>query len=62
MNEELKNRLVQMVEEENRLRTELASDGSLYEGYPKYIRELHLNQAYELVCHAENKVTSERLS
>ena len=48
MNEELKNRLVQMVEEENRLRTELASDGSLYEGYPKYIRELHLNQTYEL--------------
>lgn len=37
--------LVQMVEDENRLETELASDGSPYEGYPKKIRELHLNQA-----------------
>ena len=34
-----------MVEDENRLETELASDGSLYEGYPKRIRALHLNQA-----------------
>ena len=34
-----------MVEDENRLKTELASDGSLYEGYPKRIRKLHLNQA-----------------
>lgn len=48
MNEELKNRLIQMAEEENRIRTELAGDGSLYEGYPQKIRELHLNQANEL--------------
>jgi hypothetical protein len=33
MNEELRDRLVLLVEEENRLKTELASDGSLYEGY-----------------------------
>jgi hypothetical protein len=45
MNEELKSRLVQMVEDVNRLEAELASDGSLYEDYPKRIRELHLNQA-----------------
>ena len=37
-----------MVEEQNRLRDELASDGSLYEGYPKRIRESHLHQANEL--------------
>lgn len=37
-----------MAEEEDRLRTELAGDGSLYEGYPKKIRELHLTQANEL--------------
>jgi len=48
MNEELKSRLVRMVEEENCLKTELASDGSLYEGYPKKIRDLHLNQANKL--------------
>jgi len=48
MDEKLKSRLVQMVEDESRLRTELASDGSLYEGYPKRIRELHLSQANEL--------------
>lgn len=48
MNEELKNRLVKMVEEENHLKDELASDGSLYEGYPSRIRELHLIQANEL--------------
>ena len=48
MNEDLKRSLVQMVEEEGRLRTELASDGSLYEGYPQQIRELHLRQANEL--------------
>ena len=34
-----------MVEDENRLETELASDGSLYEGYPKRIHALRLNQA-----------------
>ena len=45
MNEELKSTLVKMVEEENHLKAELASDGSLYEGYPVKIRELHLNQA-----------------
>jgi hypothetical protein len=48
MNEELKSTLVTMVEEENHLKAELASDGSLYEGYPVKIRELHLNQANEL--------------
>jgi hypothetical protein len=48
MNEELKSRLVKMAEEEGHLRAELASDGSLYEGYPQKIRELHLNQANEL--------------
>ena len=48
MNEELKSTLVKMVEEENHLKAELASDGSLYEGYPVKIRELHLNQANEL--------------
>ena len=37
-----------MVEEETRLKTELASDGSLYEGYPQRIRGLHLNQANAL--------------
>ena len=37
-----------MVESENRLKTELASDGSLYEGYPQQIRELHLRQANAL--------------
>jgi len=37
-----------MAEEENRLKNELASDGSLYESYPKKIRELHLSQANEL--------------
>lgn len=47
MNTELKNSLLQMVEEA-RLKNELASDGSLYEGYPKPIRELHLKQANEL--------------
>ena len=48
MNEELKKRLVTMVEEERRLRSELASDGSLFDGYPTVIRDLHLNQANEL--------------
>jgi len=48
MNEGLKKRLVEMVDEENHLKTELANDGSLYEGYPQRIRELHLNQANEL--------------
>ena len=48
MNEDLKRSLLQMVEEEGRLRAELASDGSLYEGYPQQIRELHLRQANEL--------------
>ena len=48
MNEELKNRLVQMAEAERRLRTELAGDGTLYEGYPAAIREMHLRQACEL--------------
>ena len=37
-----------MVESEGRLKTKLASDGSLYEGYPQQIRELHLRQANEL--------------
>jgi len=45
---DLKDRLVQMMEGENRLKAELASDGSLYEGYPQQIRELHLRQANEL--------------
>jgi len=45
---DLKDRLVQMMEGENRLKAELASDGSLYEGYPQQIRELHLHQANEL--------------
>lgn len=48
MNEELKSTLVKMVEEENHLKAELASDGTLYESYPVKIRELHLNQANEL--------------
>jgi len=48
VNKELKDRLVQMVEEEIHLQTELASDGSPYEGYPQKIRELHLSQANEL--------------
>ena len=48
MDEELKNKLVQMAEEDRRLQTQLASDGSLYENYPQLIRELHLNQANEL--------------
>lgn len=48
MNEELKKRLVQMVEDERRLKSKLASDGSLYDGYPTEIRELHLKQANEL--------------
>ncbi len=42
-----------MVEEENHLKTELARDGSLYEGYPKKIRELHLKQANELESFVE---------
>ena len=48
MNEKLKSELVRMVEEERRLNEELANNGSLYEGYPPRIRELHLNQANEL--------------
>jgi len=48
MNEELKKRLVSMVEDERRLKSKLASDGSLYDGYPTDIRELHLKQANEL--------------
>lgn len=37
-----------MLAEEECLKTELSTDGLLYEGYPKNIRELHLSQANEL--------------
>lgn len=40
MNEELKSRLLQMVEDESHLKIALASDGSLYEGYPKKINAM----------------------
>lgn len=54
MKEELKCRLLTMVEEENHLKTELARDGSLYKGYPQVIRKLHFNQANELEKIVEN--------
>ena len=48
MNTELKERLVRMVEEDRRVRAELAATGELFQGYAPRMAEVHLRNAMEL--------------
>jgi len=48
MNAALKQKLLDLISEDERLRRLLGSDGSLYEGYNSRIEQLHLKNAQEL--------------
>lgn len=48
MNEELKERLLGMVEEDKRVRAELAATGELFEGYASRMAEVHRRNAEAL--------------
>src|SRR5262245_61837352 len=48
MNPELRQRLLEMVEEERRLHTELSASGEIYKGYAPRLAELNTRQALEL--------------
>ncbi|MBI4854035.1 MAG: hypothetical protein HY819_19750 [Acidobacteria bacterium] len=46
--EDLRQELLSLIEEDNRLREELASNGSLYEGYHPKMEEIHIRNAARL--------------
>lgn len=48
MNEELKQRLLEMVEEDQRVRAGLAATGELFQGYAPKMAEVHRHNAQEL--------------
>lgn len=45
MNDELKQRLVEMVAEDQRVRAELAATGELFQGYAPRMAEVHRRNA-----------------
>lgn len=49
MNDELRERLLAMAAEDERVRAELAADGSLFQGYHPRMAEVHRRNAAELV-------------
>ena len=48
MNTELRRQLLEMVEEDQRVRAELAATGELFEGYAPKMAEVHRRHAQEL--------------
>ena len=47
-NAELKQQLIDMVEEDQRVRAELAATGELYQGYAPRMAEVHTRNAQQL--------------
>ncbi|MCI0603505.1 hypothetical protein L0156_10895 [bacterium] len=48
MNHELRNQLLRLIEEDERVREELATDGSLFEGYHQRMEAVHRKNAAQL--------------